>query len=114
MVKPIRQELPKPILDWIGPMPFPALQGLFDPLLPTSLQWYWKGDFVKELSDHAIDVHLDCAAKAPSELSLMHHYPIDGRRPPRRAKRDGLGIPGRDVVYGYCRYQSRPGPGGSD
>jgi FAD/FMN-containing dehydrogenase len=47
-------------------------------LLPTGLQWYWKGDFVKELSDHAIDVHLKCAAKAPSELSLMHHYPIDG------------------------------------
>jgi hypothetical protein len=53
-------------------MPFPALQGLFDPLLPTGLQWYWKGDFVKELSDQAIDVHLKCAAKAPSELSLMH------------------------------------------
>ena len=78
VVKPIRQELPKPILDWMGPMPFPALQGLFDPLLPTGLQWYWKGDFVKELSDQAIDVHLKCAAKAPSELSLMHHYPIDG------------------------------------
>jgi FAD/FMN-containing dehydrogenase len=78
VVKPIRQELPKPILDWMGPMPFPALQGLFDPLLPTGLQWYWKGDFVKELSDQAIDVHLQCAAKAPSELSLMHHYPIDG------------------------------------
>jgi hypothetical protein len=45
---------------------------------PTGLQWYWKGDFVKELSGHAIDVHLQCAAKAPSELSLMHHYPIDG------------------------------------
>ncbi len=29
VVKPIRQELPKPILDWMGPMPFPALQGLF-------------------------------------------------------------------------------------
>src|ERR1700726_1731900 len=45
VVKPIRQELPKPILDWMGPMPFPDLQGLFDPLLPTGLQWYWKGDF---------------------------------------------------------------------
>src|SRR5712672_1142467 len=29
VVKPIRQELSKPILDWMGPMPFPALQGLF-------------------------------------------------------------------------------------
>jgi FAD/FMN-containing dehydrogenase len=59
-------------------MPFPALQSLFDPLLPTGFQWYWKGDFVKELSDKAIDAHLECAANAPSELSLMHLYPIDG------------------------------------
>jgi hypothetical protein len=77
-MKPIRQELPSPLLDWMGPMPFPALQSLFDPLLPKGLQWYWKGDFVKELSDRAIDVHLGHAAKAPSELSLMHLYPIDG------------------------------------
>jgi FAD/FMN-containing dehydrogenase len=78
VVKPIRRELPSPILDWLGPMPFPALQSLFDPLLPKGLQWYWKGDFVKELPDEAIDVHLSYAAKAPSELSLMHLYPIDG------------------------------------
>jgi FAD/FMN-containing dehydrogenase len=77
-IKPIRQELPAPILDWIGPMPFPALQCLFDPLLPKGLQWYWKGDFVRELSDKAIDKHLEYAAEAPSELSLMHLYPIDG------------------------------------
>src|ERR1700722_10411474 len=77
-IKPIRQQLPPPILDWMGPMPFPALQSLFDPLLPKGLQWYWKGDFVRELSDKAIDAHLECAAKAPSELSLMHLYPIDG------------------------------------
>ena len=77
-VRPIRKELPPPILDWMGPMPFPALQSLFDPLLPAGFQWYWKGDFVKELSDKAIDVHLEYAANAPSELSLMHLYPIDG------------------------------------
>ncbi len=77
-IRPIRSELPPPILDWMGPMPFPALQRLFDPLFPKGLQWYWKGDFLKELSDGAIDAHLEHARKAPSELSLMHLYPIDG------------------------------------
>ncbi|AFM26333.1 FAD-binding oxidoreductase [Desulfomonile tiedjei] len=77
-IRPIREELPPPIFDWVGPIPFPALQSLFDPLLPPGLQWYWKGEFVKELPDAAIDVHLQHAAKAPSELSLMHLYPIDG------------------------------------
>lgn len=74
----VRKELPPAILDWMGVMPFPAMQGLFDPLLPKGMQWYWKGDFVKELPDAAIDVHLKHAAESPSELSLMHLYPIDG------------------------------------
>jgi hypothetical protein len=77
-LRPIRTELPDPLLDGTTTMPFPALQGLFDPLLPSGLQWYWKGDFVKELTDEAIDVHLQHATKSPTELSLMHLYPIDG------------------------------------
>ena len=75
---PIRKELPAAILDWAGPMPFPAIQSLFDGLLPKGLQWYWKGAYVKELPDKAIDVHLEYAMEAPSELSLVHLYPIDG------------------------------------
>jgi hypothetical protein len=77
-VQPIRKELPAAILDWVGPMPFPAIQSLFDGLLPKGLQWYWKGAYVKELPDKAIDVHLEYAMEAPSELSLVHLYPIDG------------------------------------
>jgi Berberine and berberine like len=59
-------------------MPFPAMQALFDPFFPKGLQWYWKGDFVASLPNEAIDTHIAHAAKAPSELSLMHLYPIDG------------------------------------
>jgi FAD/FMN-containing dehydrogenase len=77
-VKPMRQELPPPILDGMGPLPFPALQSLFDPLLPKGMQWYWKGDFVRELSDQAIELHIEHARKAPTELSIAHIYPIDG------------------------------------
>ena len=33
-MRPIRTDLPKPIFEFLGEMPFPALQGLFDPLLP--------------------------------------------------------------------------------
>jgi FAD/FMN-containing dehydrogenase len=76
-MQPVRSALPAPLLDWMSQMPFPALQGLFDGLLPTGMQWYWKGDFVRELTDGAIEEHLRHAAKTPSELSLMHLYPID-------------------------------------
>jgi FAD/FMN-containing dehydrogenase len=77
-VKPIRQALPPPILDWAGPLPFPALQSLFDPLLPKGLQWYWKADFVKELPDRAIELHVEHFGKVPTESSIAHLYPIDG------------------------------------
>jgi FAD/FMN-containing dehydrogenase len=77
-MRPVREALPAPLLDGMREMPFATLQSLFDPLLPKGMQWYWKGDFVKELSDEAIDVHIEHAAKSPSELSLMHLYPIDG------------------------------------
>ncbi|MGE0419866.1 MAG: FAD-binding oxidoreductase [Acetobacteraceae bacterium] len=76
-MRPVRSALPTPLLDGMGEMPFPALQGLFDGLLPKGMQWYWKGDFVRELTDAAIDEHLRHAAMTPSELSLMHLYPID-------------------------------------
>jgi len=77
-MRPVRDALPAPILDWMGEMPFPALQTLFDPLMPKGLQWYWKGDFVNSLPDAAIDAHIAQARRSPSGLSLMHLYPIDG------------------------------------
>ncbi|MCG6954085.1 MAG: FAD-binding oxidoreductase [Betaproteobacteria bacterium] len=67
----------KPVLDHVGPMPFPVLQSLFDPLLPPGLQWYWRADFVKEFSREAIAAHYAQASKMPAGLSQVHIYPID-------------------------------------
>ncbi len=77
-MQPVREALPQPILDGMMQMPFVDLQALFDPLLPKGLQWYWKGDYVDDLSDAAIAAHAEYGSKTPSELSLMHLYPIDG------------------------------------
>ena len=76
-MSPVHQISP-PELNFVGPMPFPVLQSMFDPLLPSGLQWYWKGDFVNELSDDAIKLHLMYGSELPSLLSIMHIYPIDG------------------------------------
>jgi FAD/FMN-containing dehydrogenase len=63
----------------IQPIPYPALQSMFDEMYyPPGLQWYWKGDFVKELTDEAIDEHLKYGRNLPTPLSTMHLYPIDG------------------------------------
>ena len=75
---PVRAALPEPLLDGMAQLPFADLQSLFDPLLPKGLQWYWKGDFVDELTDAAIAAHVEQAARLPGATSLMHLYPIDG------------------------------------
>ena len=43
-----------PLMHHVGEVPFPALQSLFDGLYTPGLQWYWRADFVRELSDEAI------------------------------------------------------------
>ncbi len=89
--------VPAPIFNWMSVMPYPAIQALFDPFFPKGLQWYWKGDFVKTLSDEAIDTHIAHAAQAPSELSLVHFYPINGAV--HRVAKDATAWNVRDATY---------------
>jgi hypothetical protein len=74
---PVRRAIP-PALDGVTAMPYPALQSAFDPLYPAGLQWYWRADFVRQISDQAIDAHLEHAARLPTMHSTVHLYPIDG------------------------------------
>jgi len=68
----------RPAWELFGPMPFPMLQGMFDGLYPKGLQWYWKADFVKELTDEAIDLHVKHGSELPTMHSTMHLYPVNG------------------------------------
>jgi FAD/FMN-containing dehydrogenase len=77
MFKPIRA-FKKPALDFVGPLPQPALQSMFDAIYPQGLQWYWRADFVNELSDKAIAEHVRFGHALPSMHSTMHLYPING------------------------------------
>ena len=75
--KPIRA-FKKPALDFVDPMPQPTLQSMFDPIYPPGLQWYWRADFMNELSDEAIAQHVRFAKALPTMHSTMHMYPITG------------------------------------
>ena len=67
----------KPALDGLASMPYPTLQGAFDGLYTPGLQWYWRADFVNELSDAAIALHVEHGSRMPTLHSSMHLYPID-------------------------------------
>jgi hypothetical protein len=74
--KPVRAL--NPVFELVGPMPFPALQTLFDGLFPPGLQWYWKADFFNDIRPEASAAHLEYGSKIPTPLSQMHLYPITG------------------------------------
>jgi hypothetical protein len=67
-----------PLLDGMMAMPLAMMNGAFDPLYTAGMQWYWRADFIGEISDDAIAVHEKFGAELPSPLSTMHLYPIDG------------------------------------
>ena len=88
---PLRRFRP-PAFDFAGPIPFPALQSMFDPLIPPGLQWYWRADFFNHYSDEAIAAHVHYGSRMPTALSQMHIYPINGA-----AGRVG----GQDTAWSY-------------
>lgn len=74
----------KPVLDrnpvfaHVGPMPYPSVQTLFDGLMPSGMQWYWRADFFDTISPEAASEHLRYGSSIPTPLSQMHLYPISG------------------------------------
>ena len=76
--KPIREFGP-PILDWVGEMPMPSLNGLFDDLYPKGMQWYWRAHYINELTDACIQENIKHGSNIPTFHSTTHFYPIDGK-----------------------------------
>ncbi len=96
VVRPIRDAAPV-WLDLCGPIPYPALNAMFDALLPHGLHHYWKADFVRELTDEAIDIHADFGPRVGNFLSAMHLYPLDGAVQDVQA--DATAFSYRDVAF---------------
>lgn len=76
IIQPAR-DVAKPLFEFTGEMPYTALQTMFDALYPPGHQWYWKGDFVGEITDGAIEEHLRFSI-VPTSQSTIHLYPVDG------------------------------------
>lgn len=77
VTKPLR-DVAEVKAEQFVPMPYPVLNSAFDALVPPGLQHYWKADFVVELTDAAIDAHIEHGKRTPVVNSTMHLYPING------------------------------------
>lgn len=65
VLKPLRS-FGSPIADSIAPMAYTQLQSMFDPFFPPGRLTYVKSNFIRSLSDEAIEVLAEYAGKSPS------------------------------------------------
>ena len=76
-LEPVRS-FGSPLVVGIQAMPYNMLTTAFDALYPAGLQWYWRADFFKEITNEAIEIHRAFGDRLPTGHSTMHLYPIDG------------------------------------
>ncbi|MET7440460.1 FAD-binding oxidoreductase [Streptomyces sp. NPDC004082] len=96
MLAPVNEAGP-PTFHFTAPMPYPAVQSMFDQLIPAGLQWYWRGDLFDRITDDAVEVHAKYAEGIPTALSTMHMYPVDGAA--GRVGEDDTAWARRDAVW---------------
>ena len=112
VLKPLRDVAPI-VAEHIGPMPYPALNAAFDALYPAgALQHYWKTHFSTELTDEAIDVHLEHGPQVPSLQSTVHIYPINGAC--HRVAADETAFAYRDATFATVIAGMWPDPAAND
>jgi FAD/FMN-containing dehydrogenase len=93
-------------------MPYPALNSAFDGLYPPGLHHYWKANFVKELTDEAIEAHLEHGPSVPTVSSTMHIYPINGAV--QRVAPDATAFAYRDATFATVIVGAWPDPADND
>ena len=111
VLEPVRS-YGSPLLVGLQPMPFTVLQSAFDALYPAGLQWYWRADFFREISDQAIDVHVKYGQRLPTGHSTMHLYPIDGAA--SRVPQDATAFAYRDGGWAGVIVGVDPDPANAD
>ncbi len=101
-----------PLLDHVGPAPFPVVQSIFDGLFVSGLQWYWRADNFTDLSDEAIARHAEHGAKIPTMLSTMHLYPVNGAA--QRVGKNETAYSFREALFAEVIVGVDPDPANAD
>ena len=102
------EELAPVVGQWVGPMPYPVINTLFDELLPKGLRHYWKSMFVAEIAEETLDLHVDHAARVPTLESGTFFFPIDGAC--HRVGADETAFAFRDARFGVGIFGTWPDP----
>jgi FAD/FMN-containing dehydrogenase len=87
----------RPVADGISVVPYLQVQSAGDAVFPRGRRYYWKAQFLRELSSDAIDAMLEAYARAPSRTALAVLQQVGGAiaRVPASATAYG----GREAAY---------------
>ena len=78
LMKPLR-EAGTPLLDLSGPMPWTALQTMFDPFFPKTTQlYYFKSKYLNIMNEDAIDIIIEKACNPPEPMVLIAIWHFGG------------------------------------
>jgi len=77
VLRPLRK-FGQPVADVVGPIPYPALQSMFDGAYPSGLQNYWKSSYLNDLSDDAITVVAEHARQMPPPTANFYFEHLGG------------------------------------
>lgn len=69
LLKPLRRFV-SPIADALSPMSYIQIQSMFEPFFPPGRYVYTKSNFMRELTDEAIDTMAQFVAKSPSPYTF--------------------------------------------
>ena len=96
LIEPLRK-FGTPIGEHVGVQPYTAWQQAFDPLLTKGARNYWKSHNFAQLSDGAIDVIIEYAAKLPSPQCEIFIGTIGGQT--GRVAPEAMAYANRDANY---------------
>lgn len=91
------KDFARPAIDLVGPMPYSALQRMFDATAPHGIRSYWKAQYVADLSEEAASVLGDRANELDSPYSAIHVHHLEGAV--NRVNGSATAFPRRDARH---------------
>ena len=96
ILRPLRQ-FGSPVADLIRPMPYTDVQRMVDDAVPIGHRYYWKSNFVSDLSPGLAEALHSGADAMPSPGSLILLFEIKGQI--RRVPKDAMAFEHRDPSF---------------